>query len=84
MKRIEVITRPHKLEEIKEKLTELGVRGMTITDVKGFGRQRGHTEVYRGTEYTVDFVAKVKFDLVVEDAAVPALVEAILAVAPYR
>jgi len=81
MKRIEVITRPHKLEELKEKLTEAGARGMTITEVKGFGRQRGHTEVYRGTEYQVDFVPKVKFDSVVEDAAVPGLVDTIIAVA---
>jgi nitrogen regulatory protein P-II 1 len=81
MKRIEVITRPHKLEELKEKLTEAGARGMTITEVKGFGRQRGHTEVYRGTEYRVDFVPKVKFELVVEDAMVPGLVETIIQVA---
>lgn len=81
MKRIEVITRPHKLEELKEKLTEAGARGMTITEVKGFGRQRGHTEVYRGTEYRVDFVPKVKFELVVEDAAVASLVDTIIRVA---
>jgi nitrogen regulatory protein P-II 1 len=81
MKRIEVITRPHKLEELKEKLAEMGVSGMTITEVKGFGRQHGHTEVYRGTEYRVDFVPKVKLDLVVDDPVVPRLVEAIIAVA---
>ena len=81
MKRIEVITRPHKLEELKEKLAEMGVTGMTTTEVKGFGRQRGHTEVYRGTEYRVDFVPKVKIDLVVNDAAVARLVEAIIQVA---
>jgi len=78
MKRIEVIIRPHKLEEVKEKLVEMGVSGMTITEVKGFGRQRGHTEVYRGTEYQVDFVPKVKIELVVEEARVRPLVETIL------
>jgi len=78
MKRIEVITRPHKLEDLKEKLVEMGVSGMTITEVKGFGRQRGHTEVYRGTEYQVDFVPKVKVELVVDDAIVDRLVEAIV------
>jgi nitrogen regulatory protein P-II 1 len=81
MKRVEVITRPHKLEELKEKLAEMGVSGMTITEVKGFGRQHGHTEVYRGTEYRVDFVPKVKLDLVVDDPVVPSLVEVIIAVA---
>ncbi len=68
MKKIEVITRPYKLDEIKEALTAVGIKGMTISEVKGFGRQRGHTEVYRGAEYQVDFVPKVKIELVVEDA----------------
>ncbi|MGE4539145.1 MAG: P-II family nitrogen regulator [Desulfovibrio sp.] len=77
MKRIEAIVRPFKLDEVKEKLTSLGVKGMTVDAVKGFGRQRGHTEVYRGAEYTIDFVPKARINLVVEDAAVPALVAAI-------
>ena len=77
MKRIEAIVRPYKLDEVKDKLTSLGITGMTIDEVKGFGRQRGHTEVYRGAEYTVDFVPKVKIELVVEDEAVPRLVAAI-------
>ena len=58
MKKIEVITRPYKLDEIKEKLTSIGIKGMTVSEVKGFGRQRGHTEVYRGAEYQVDFVPR--------------------------
>jgi len=77
MKRIEAIVRPYKLDEVKDKLTSLGITGMTIDEVKGFGRQRGHTEVYRGAEYTVDFVPKVKIELVVEDEDVPRLVAAI-------
>jgi nitrogen regulatory protein PII len=77
MKRIEVIVRPSKLDEVKEKLVELGVKGMTIDEVKGFGRQRGHTEYYRGAEYTVDFVPKIKIELVVEDEAVSRLVAGI-------
>ncbi|EHJ49622.1 nitrogen regulatory protein P-II [Solidesulfovibrio carbinoliphilus subsp. oakridgensis] len=77
MKRIEAIVRPFKLDDVKEKLTEMGIRGMTVDAVKGFGRQRGHTEVYRGAEYTIDFVPKVKIELVVEDADVPRLVAAI-------
>lgn len=81
MKRVEAIIRPHKLEELKEKLAEHGVSGMTITHVKGFGRQHGHTEVYRGAEYRIDFLPKVKFDLVVDDPLVPGVVETIIAVA---
>jgi nitrogen regulatory protein PII len=77
MKRIEAIVRPYKLDEVKDKLTSLGITGMTIDEVKGFGRQRGHTEVYRGAEYTVDFVPKVKIELVVEDEDVARLVAAI-------
>jgi nitrogen regulatory protein P-II 1 len=67
MKKIEVITRPFKVDDIKEALTVIGVKGMTVTEVKGFGRQRGHTEVYRGAEYQVDFLPKVKIEIVVED-----------------
>jgi nitrogen regulatory protein P-II 1 len=77
MKKIEVITRPYKLDEIKEKLTTLGIKGMTVSEVKGFGRQRGHTEVYRGAEYQVDFVPKVKMELVVEDALATEVIKAI-------
>jgi nitrogen regulatory protein PII len=67
MKKIEIIAKPFKLEEIKNALTGIGVKGMTLTDVKGFGRQRGHKEVYRGAEYEVQFLAKVKIEVVVED-----------------
>ena len=81
MKKIEVITRPYKLDEIKEKLTTLGIKGMTVSEVKGFGRQRGHTEVYRGAEYQVDFVPKVKMELVVEDALATEVIKAIQAAA---
>jgi nitrogen regulatory protein PII len=67
MKKIEAIVKPFKLEEIKDALGEVGVSGMTVTEVKGFGRQRGHTEIYRGSEYTVDFLPKIKIELVVSD-----------------
>ena len=67
MKKIEAIVKPFRLEDVKESLAELGIRGMTVTEVKGFGRQRGHREVYRGAEYQVDFVPKVKIDVVVQD-----------------
>ena len=81
MKKIEVITRPYKLDEIKEKLTGLGIKGMTVSEVKGFGRQRGHTEVYRGAEYQVDFVPKVKMELIVEDGVAAEVIRAIQAAA---
>ena len=77
MKKIEVITRPYKIDEIKEKLTSIGIKGMTVSEVKGFGRQRGHTEVYRGAEYQVDFVPKVKLDVVVEEDMAAAVIKAI-------
>jgi len=77
MKKIEVITRPYKLDEVKEALTTAGIKGMTVTEVKGFGRQRGHTEVYRGAEYQVDFVPKVKIELVVEDALAAEVIKTI-------
>jgi nitrogen regulatory protein PII len=67
MKKIEAVIKPHKLDDVKEALGQIGVQGMTAYDVKGFGRQKGHTEIYRGAEYTVDFVPKVKIELVVED-----------------
>src|SRR5581483_11384016 len=67
MKKIEAIIKPFKLEEVKEALAEIGIEGMTVIEVKGFGRQKGHTEIYRGSEYTVDFLPKVKIDVVVAD-----------------
>ncbi|HUJ44803.1 MAG TPA: P-II family nitrogen regulator [Opitutaceae bacterium] len=75
MKFIVAIVKPFKLEEVKEALSQLGVQGMTVTEVKGFGRQKGHTEIYRGSEYTVDFLPKVKIEVVVADALVPKIVE---------
>ncbi len=76
MKKIEIITRTFKLDEVKEALMELGVTGMTVSDVKGFGRQGGHKEVYRGAEYQVDFVPKVKIEVVVDSAIVGEAIEA--------
>ena len=67
MKKIEAIIKPFKLEEVKERLTAIGVRGLTVTEVKGFGRQKGHTELYRGAEYVVDFLPKVKLEILVPD-----------------
>ena len=78
MKKIEAIIKPFKLDEVKESLTSVGVEGLTVTEVKGFGRQKGHTEIYRGSEYTVDFLPKLKIELVVADANVAAAVEAIV------
>lgn len=78
MKKIEAIIKPFKLEDVKEALAEIGVEGMTVTEVKGFGRQKGHTEIYRGSEYTVDFLPKVKFDLVLPDERVDQAVQAIV------
>ena len=77
MKKIEAIVKPHKLDEVKNALTKIGIQGMTVTEVKGFGRQRGHTEVYRGAEYTIDFVPKSKIELIVVDELVPQVIEAI-------
>ncbi len=78
MKKIEAIIKPFKLNEVKEALNELGIHGMTVTEVKGFGRQKGHTEIYRGSEYTVDFLPKVKIETVLPDAQVQPAVEAIM------
>ena len=78
MKKIEAIIKPFKLEDVKEALSELGVEGMTVSEVKGFGRQKGHTEIYRGSEYTMDFLPKIKLDIVVADAQVAQAVEAIV------
>ena len=77
MKKIEAIVKPFKLEDIKHALTKLGVQGMTVTEVKGFGRQKGHTEVYRGAEYKIDFLPKVKIELVTTEKMVAQVVEAI-------
>jgi nitrogen regulatory protein P-II 1 len=81
VKKIEAIIKPHKLDDVKEALTALGVAGMTVTDVRGYGRQKGHTEIYRGAEYTVDFVPKVKIELVVDDSIAEAAENAILTAA---
>src|SRR5207244_5540683 len=78
MKKIEAIIKPFKLEEVKDALSEIGIEGMTVTEVKGFGRQKGHTEIYRGSEYTVDFLPKIKLELVVGDTQVDAAVAAII------
>jgi nitrogen regulatory protein P-II 1 len=81
MKKIEAIIKPHKLEEVKDALNALGVAGMTVSDVRGYGRQKGHTEIYRGAEYTVDFVPKVKIELVVDEALAPVAEAAIVSAA---
>jgi len=78
MKKIEAIIKPFKLDEVREALSELGVSGLTVTEVKGFGRQKGHTELYRGAEYVVDFLPKVKVEVVVASTLLDAAVEAII------
>jgi nitrogen regulatory protein PII len=78
MKKIEAIIKPFKLEEVKESLAGLGIEGMTVTEVKGFGRQKGHTEIYRGSEYTVDFLPKMKIEVVLPDERVKEAVDAIV------
>lgn len=78
MKKIEAIIKPFKLEEVKEALADIGVEGMTVSEVKGFGRQKGHTEIYRGSEYTVDFLPKIKIEVVLGDAQVEAATSAII------
>ena len=78
MNKIEAIIKPFKLEEVKDALSDIGVEGMTVTEVKGFGRQKGHTEIYRGSEYTVDFLPKIKLELVLPDARVDAAVAAVV------
>lgn len=77
MKRIEAIIKPFKLDEVREALSEVGITGMTVTEVKGFGRQKGHTELYRGAEYVVDFLPKVKVDVVVDDDRADLCIDAI-------
>src|SRR5438477_1470470 len=78
MKKIEAIIKPFKLEEVKDALSEIGIEGMTVTEVKGFGRQKGHTEIYRGSEYTVDFLPKIKMEIVLSDNRIDAAVAAII------
>ncbi|MCX7897727.1 MAG: P-II family nitrogen regulator [Rhodocyclaceae bacterium] len=78
MKKIEAIIKPFKLDEVREALHEVGITGLTVTEVKGFGRQKGHTELYRGAEYVVDFLPKIKIELVVTDAMAEAAIEAII------
>ncbi|MFQ5351797.1 MAG: P-II family nitrogen regulator [Candidatus Binatia bacterium] len=77
MKKVEAIIKPFKLDEVKEALGTVGVQGITVTEVKGFGRQRGHTELYRGAEYVVDFLPKVKLEIIIKDDQVEAVIEAI-------
>jgi nitrogen regulatory protein PII len=77
MKRVEAVIRPHKLGDVKDALNAIGIQGLTVFEVKGFGRQKGHTELYRGAEYTVDFLPKVKIEVVVEDHATEAVVDAV-------
>jgi len=81
MKKIEAIIKPFKLEEVKDALGEAGIEGMTVSEVKGFGRQKGHTEIYRGSEYTVDFLPKIKIELVLSDERVDSAVKAIVGAA---
>ncbi len=81
MKLITAVVKPFKLEDVKEALRGLGVQGMTVSEVRGFGRQRGHTEVYRGAEYTVDFVPKVKLEIIADDESAAAIIDAIVAAA---
>jgi nitrogen regulatory protein P-II 1 len=81
MKKIEAIIKPFKVEEVKDALAEIGLEGMTVSEVKGFGRQKGHTEIYRGSEYTVDFLPKIKLEIVLPDNRVEAAVKAIVGAA---
>ncbi|HEY7902638.1 MAG TPA: P-II family nitrogen regulator [Casimicrobiaceae bacterium] len=78
MKKIEAVVKPFKLDEVREALSELGVTGLTVTEVKGFGRQKGHTELYRGAEYVVDFLPKVKVEVILQDALAERAIEAIV------
>ncbi|MDP6625612.1 MAG: P-II family nitrogen regulator [Nitrospinota bacterium] len=77
MKKIEAIIKPFKLDEVKDKLNEIGIKGITVSEVKGFGRQKGHTELYRGAEYVVDFLPKIKLEIIVSDSMVEEVVESI-------
>ena len=77
MKKVDAVIKPFKLDEVKEALNEIGVQGITVSEVKGFGRQKGHTELYRGAEYVVDFIPKIKLEIIVSDSIVPQVVEVI-------
>jgi nitrogen regulatory protein P-II 1 len=77
VKKVEAVIKPFKLDEVKEALNEIGIQGITISEVKGFGRQKGHTELYRGAEYVVDFIPKIKIEIIVADSILPQVVEAI-------
>jgi nitrogen regulatory protein P-II 1 len=77
VKKVEAVIKPFKLDEVKEALNEIGVQGITVSEVKGFGRQKGHTELYRGAEYVVDFIPKIKLEIIVSDSILPQVVEAI-------
>ena len=77
MKKIEAIIKPFKLDEVKEALSEININGMTVTEVKGYGRQKGHTELYRGAEYNIDFLPKIKIEIVIEDKKLPSVIEII-------
>ena len=81
MKKVEAIVKPFKLDEVKDALNEIGIQGMTVTEVKGFGRQKGHTELYRGAEYVVDFIPKIKIEIVISDGLVEKVVTTIEKVA---
>jgi nitrogen regulatory protein P-II 1 len=81
MKKIEAIVKPFKLDEVKDALNGIGIKGMTVSEVKGYGRQKGHTEIYRGAEYVVDFIPKVRLDIIVQDEQVDQVIETILSVA---
>ena len=78
MKKVEAIIKPFKLEEVKDALGDVGIEGMTVSEVKGFGRQKGHTEIYRGSEYTVDFLPKIKIEMILPDSSVEAAISAII------
>ncbi len=78
MKKIEAIIKPFKLDEVKDQLNEIGIKGITVTEVKGFGRQKGHTELYRGAEYVVDFLPKVKMEIVVSDSKLEEVIETLM------
>lgn len=78
MKKVEAIIKPFKLDEVKDKLNEIGIKGITVSEVKGFGRQKGHTELYRGAEYVVDFLPKIKLEIVIDDSQLDEVIDAIM------
>ena len=78
MKKVEAIIKPFKLDEVKDKLNEIGIKGITVSEVKGFGRQKGHTELYRGAEYVVDFLPKIKLEIIIDDAQLDEVIDAIM------